>query len=62
MRSGRVQDLLELGLLLHKSLEEIMALSRLEVAMWISHLQQKHEAQQVEQQKAAMLARLKNRT
>jgi hypothetical protein len=56
-----VQDLLELGLLLHKSLEEVMALSRLEVAMWIAHLQQKHEAQQIEQQKTAMLARLKNR-
>jgi hypothetical protein len=38
-----------------------MALSRLEVALWIEHLKRKQDAQEIKQQQASMLAKLKSR-
>ena len=50
-----------MGLLLHKSLAEVLEFSPLEVALWIGHLNRKNEEQERERSVAEMKAKLKNR-
>ena len=52
---------MELGLLLHKSLAEVLEFSPLEVALWIGHLNRKNKEQERERSEAEMVAKLNRR-